>query len=116
MNGSQRVIVFMWLAAIGLIAVSGEKGSSTPFPPAFRFFGAAVVYSFLFAVALIPGGVGRLMAVFAAGWTIGLAYKLQLGIGPAGLLPPASSAGRSTAKAKAPTTSTKVTATNGGAQ
>lgn len=113
MNGAQRVIVFSWLAAVGMIAASGEKGSSTPFPPAFRFFGAACVYSFLFAVALLPGGVSRLMAVFAVGWTIGLAYKLQLGIGPAGLIPPVPAGA---AKKTATTTSAKVTATNGGAK
>lgn len=90
MTSSQKVILASWLIAIGLIGGTGQSDNASPFPPAYRFFGAAVVYSFLFAVALLPGNVGRLAAVFAIAWTLGLAWKLTgQGISvPHGLHPP----------------------------
>lgn len=71
---SQRVIVGAWVAAIGIIVWSQQQQQAGVLPPAYRLGGAAVTYTFLLVLSMVPGA-GPLAATFALAWTFGLLWR-----------------------------------------
>lgn len=74
-QAAARLIIAMWLISIGIIAWDSSRRNIT-FPPAYRFGGSALVYSFLLAVAAFPPAAG-LAAVWGVAWTFGLAWRVN---------------------------------------
>lgn len=75
--GAAKLIVAMWILAVGLIVYDSQRRGET-LPPAYRFGGAAIVYSFLIGVAQFSPAA-PLAGVFALAWTFGLGWRVQTG-------------------------------------
>jgi hypothetical protein len=68
---SIRLIVFLWVIALGIITYGHFKNDGEGLPPASAYFGSALTYSLLGGMAQIPAA-GPLAAMFAVAFTFSL--------------------------------------------
>lgn len=80
MLSGPRFIVFLWIAALGLITYGHIKAEGSA-PPASAFLGSATVYSIAATVSAFPA-TATLASVLALGWTLNLVYTVLVPSAP----------------------------------
>jgi hypothetical protein len=71
-----RLIVLMWLAAIGIVTYGHYRNGGSGLPAPSGYFGSALTYSLLSGLALVPGAA-PLAGVFAVAWTFNLYLRVN---------------------------------------
>ena len=74
--GGVRLIVMMWLAAIGIVTYGYYRNGGTDLPPPSGYFGSAITYSLLGGLAQVPQAA-PLASVFAVAWTVSLFWRVN---------------------------------------
>jgi hypothetical protein len=73
---SVRLIVIMWLAAIGIVTYGHYKNAGTGLPPASGYFGSALTYSLLAGLAQVPQAA-PIAGLFSVAWTASLFWRVN---------------------------------------